>query len=120
MGLLDAHLITEITDVVTAELGTVPHPQLLGPLAPPLPLRTQLGVKQFSLTEGRTAEDEEATKVTTALFPLPLQWLPDRAGLISGIILMGYGIGSFIWTSITTWYINPANLQPDVKIGQDL
>ena len=66
MGLLDAHLITEIIDVVTVELGTVPHPQLLGPLAPPLPLRTQLGVKQFSLTEG--AEDEEATKVTTALY----------------------------------------------------
>ena len=116
--LLDAHLIAEIIDVVTAEFGTVPHPQLLGPLAPSLPLRTQLGVKQFSLTEG--AEDEEATKVTTALFPLPLQWLPDRAGLISGIILMGYGIGSFIWTSITTWYINPANLQPDVKIGEDV
>lgn len=49
-----------------------------------------------------------------------VQWLPRKTGLLTGIILMGNGVGSLVWNTLTTWYINPGNLQPDLKIGEDL
>ncbi|XP_070174116.1 oxalate:formate antiporter-like isoform X3 [Littorina saxatilis] len=47
-------------------------------------------------------------------------WLPEKKGLVMGGILMGYGIGAFMWNGLTTWYINRDNLQPDLKVGVDV
>ncbi|KAK7496088.1 hypothetical protein BaRGS_00012789 [Batillaria attramentaria] len=50
---------------------------------------------------------------------LPHKWLPHKVGLVSGLVLTGYGCGAFAWNQVITWYINPDNLQPDVKDGDD-
>ncbi|KAK7465890.1 hypothetical protein BaRGS_00037542 [Batillaria attramentaria] len=58
------------------------------------------------------------------LYPAPVnivaRWTPSKVGLVSGLILTGYGLGAFLWNFLITWYINPHNLQPDVKIGEDM
>lgn len=41
------------------------------------------------------------------------QWLPHRVGLASGIMVGGYGCGSFIFSPIETLYVNPSNELPD-------
>jgi hypothetical protein len=50
------------------------------------------------------------------LYPAPLEagWshLEDRKGLVSGIIVSGLGIGSFIFGMLTSWLVNPQNLTP--------
>jgi hypothetical protein len=35
------------------------------------------------------------------------QYFPGREGLISGIIIGGFGVGSFIFTYLSTFLINP-------------
>ncbi|XP_070174142.1 oxalate:formate antiporter-like [Littorina saxatilis] len=47
-------------------------------------------------------------------------WVPEKRGLVMGINLMGYGVGSFMWNAMTTWYINGNNLQPDLHAGGDV
>ncbi|ELT92519.1 hypothetical protein CAPTEDRAFT_227457 [Capitella teleta] len=42
-----------------------------------------------------------------------MQWLPERKGLVNGIVLAGFGGGSFIFNQVQTAYINPDNLAPD-------
>nr|KAG5692652.1 hypothetical protein BaRGS_022652 [Batillaria attramentaria] len=58
------------------------------------------------------------------LYPAPIKiaarWLPHKVGLVSGLVLTGYGCGAFAWNQVITWYINPDNLQPDVKDGDDV
>ena len=40
------------------------------------------------------------------------EWLPSRRGLASGIILCGFGFGSFIFGFISTALVNPNNESP--------
>ena len=40
-------------------------------------------------------------------------WFPDNPGLVSGIIIGGYGFGAFIFDNVATKVINPDNLEPD-------
>ncbi|CAH8644947.1 unnamed protein product [Schistosoma bovis] len=42
-----------------------------------------------------------------------VSWFPGRRGLIVGIIVGGFGLGSLIFTPIQTAYINPSNLKVD-------
>ncbi|CAH8659911.1 unnamed protein product [Schistosoma rodhaini] len=42
-----------------------------------------------------------------------VSWFPGRRGLIVGIIVGGFGLGSLIFTPIQTAYINPSNLRVD-------
>ena len=37
-------------------------------------------------------------------------WFPGRMGLISGIIIGGYGLGAFLFDNVATKVINPDNL----------
>ena len=50
------------------------------------------------------------------LYPAPLEagWshLEDKKGLVSGIIVSGLGIGSFIFGMLVSWLVNPSNLTP--------
>jgi hypothetical protein len=48
------------------------------------------------------------------------QWLPSKTGLLAGINLMGYGIGSLMWNTLTTLYINKDNLLPDLSYNHDM
>jgi len=39
-------------------------------------------------------------------------WFPHRKGFVAGIILAGFGIGTFIFNMAQTAYVNPSNLSP--------
>jgi len=41
------------------------------------------------------------------------KWFPKRKGLVNGITVAGYGLGSLIFTHVQTAYLNPLNLSPD-------
>ena len=45
-------------------------------------------------------------------------WFPDKPGLISGIILGGFGFGSLIFDNVLTHLINPGNEKYDEDTGQ--
>ena len=38
------------------------------------------------------------------------EWFPDNKGLVSGIILAGYGFGAFFFGYISTALVNPHDL----------
>lgn len=44
--------------------------------------------------------------------PLKIAWdhYPEKKGLISGIVLAGFGVGSFIFNIVSTLIVNPKNL----------
>ena len=37
-------------------------------------------------------------------------WFPDNPGLVSGVILGGFGVGSLIFDNVLTHVVNPDNL----------
>jgi hypothetical protein len=39
-------------------------------------------------------------------------WFPENPGLVSGLVLGGYGLGTVVFDSISTLIINPNNLKP--------
>lgn len=41
------------------------------------------------------------------------KWLPSQKGLVSGIILTGYGVGGFLFNLLGTKLFNPNNLNPN-------
>lgn len=45
-------------------------------------------------------------------------WFPDNPGLVSGIILGGFGFGSLIFDNVLTHIINPNNEPYDDSTGQ--
>nr|KAG5698602.1 hypothetical protein BaRGS_027113 [Batillaria attramentaria] len=57
-------------------------------------------------------------------YPTPitcaLRWFPDHPGLICGLIFLGFGMGSIIFNQVITFYLNPANLLPDLKQHDDI
>lgn len=44
------------------------------------------------------------------------EWFPDRKGLVNGLIMGGYGFGSFVFGLISTAIANPADLKVSVPI----
>lgn len=51
--------------------------------------------------------------------PLKVGWdhYPNNKGLVSGVIIGGFGLGSFIFGLISTLLINPNNNKPNIKVG---
>ncbi|KAK3095100.1 hypothetical protein FSP39_010342 [Pinctada imbricata] len=45
-----------------------------------------------------------------------MRWLPDKKGLINGIVVAGFGSGAFIFDQIQTAYLNPDNLVTDIEV----
>ncbi|KAI2796203.1 hypothetical protein RDWZM_007405 [Blomia tropicalis] len=41
-----------------------------------------------------------------------MKWFPKRKGLVNGITVAGYGLGSLIFTHVQTAYLNPLNMSP--------
>ena len=42
-------------------------------------------------------------------------WFPERAGLVSGIIIGGFGLGPLIFNNLSLAIINPDNVSIDEK-----
>ena len=49
-------------------------------------------------------------------YMVPMQhgwlWFPDRPGLITGIIIGGFGLGAFVFNFVCTGLVNPDNEKP--------
>lgn len=41
---------------------------------------------------------------------VPMMWFPNNKGLVSGIVVSGFGIGAFIFNQIQTKLVNPDNV----------
>ena len=41
------------------------------------------------------------------------EWFPDNKGLVSGLVVGGYGFGAFIFGFVSTHIANPDNHKPD-------
>ena len=56
------------------------------------------------------------------LVPLVCGWeyFPERRGLVTGIIVGSYGLGSFIFTQVATKIVNPFQELPTIEINKDL
>jgi len=56
---------------------------------------------------------------TNYLIPLVVSWehFPERKGMITGIIIGSYGLGSFIFTRVSTHLVNPDNLKASVSLN---
>lgn len=56
------------------------------------------------------------------MVPLVCSWehFPERKGLISGIIIGSYGLGSLIYTLVAKRIANPDNLNPTIVIDKSL
>ncbi|GAB6029498.1 hypothetical protein CHUAL_005252 [Chamberlinius hualienensis] len=48
-----------------------------------------------------------------ALLSCGMRWFPEKRGLISGIIVAGFGMGTLIFNLVQTSYLNPNNLRPN-------
>jgi OFA family oxalate/formate antiporter-like MFS transporter len=53
--------------------------------------------------------------------PLKICWdhFPNQRGMVSGIIICGFGLGSFIFGIISTILFNPNNIKPSILINKD-
>lgn len=56
------------------------------------------------------------------MVPLVCGWehFPDRKGFITGLIVGAYGLGSFVFTLVSTWIVNPQNEKASIQINEDL
>ncbi|CEM26310.1 unnamed protein product [Vitrella brassicaformis CCMP3155] len=42
-----------------------------------------------------------------------LKWMPNKKGLISGIITAGFGAGALVFNPVQTMFVNPEDVRPD-------
>ena len=45
-------------------------------------------------------------------------WFPDHPGLVSGLIIGGFGVGPLVYDNVFTALINPNNEPQDTETGQ--
>ena len=45
------------------------------------------------------------------------EWFPNNKGLVSGLIVAGYGFGAFFFGFISTGIVNPGNVKVDKEHG---
>jgi hypothetical protein len=55
---------------------------------------------------------------TCYFVPLVCGWeyFPHKKGIVSGVILAGYGFSSFIFAQVSTALVNPEHKNPDVEV----
>ncbi|KAG1683636.1 Oxalate:formate antiporter [Nymphon striatum] len=44
-----------------------------------------------------------------------IRWVPENKGLVSGLIVGGFGLGSLVFTPVQSAFINPNNLSPNAN-----
>ena len=42
------------------------------------------------------------------------EWFPERKGMMTGLIVGGYGFASFIFAFLSTKLVNPNDMKPDI------
>ena len=49
--------------------------------------------------------------------PLKICWdiYPEQKGMVSGVIICGFGVGSFIFSFISTMLVNPLNIKTRIN-----
>ncbi|XP_071165053.1 apicoplast pyruvate carrier 1-like isoform X1 [Mytilus edulis] len=47
------------------------------------------------------------------------KWFPTHKGLVSGLVVAGFGSGAFVFDQIQTVFLNPENKEADLKVGGD-
>lgn len=54
--------------------------------------------------------------------PLVCCWgyFPEHRGKITGVITASYGLGSFFWSQVSTWIVNPGNCGTSIEISENL
>ena len=45
------------------------------------------------------------------------KWFPGRKGLVTGIVVGGFGLGALIFTQVQTAILNPGNKSVDFDTG---
>ncbi|XP_033106179.1 uncharacterized protein LOC117108311 [Anneissia japonica] len=48
-----------------------------------------------------------------------MKWMPEKKGLVNGLVTGGHGIAAVIWNPIETEYINPHNLSPNTSLKEE-
>ncbi|XP_064613994.1 uncharacterized protein LOC135477729 [Liolophura sinensis] len=48
-----------------------------------------------------------------------MRWFPGHKGVVSGIIMAGFGGGAFVFNYLQTEFINPLNLKPDLTVHNE-
>lgn len=50
--------------------------------------------------------------------PLMCGWehFPLHKGLVSGVVIGGFGFGSFIFDLISTYLVNPGDIHPNIEV----
>ncbi|XP_033733057.1 oxalate:formate antiporter-like isoform X2 [Pecten maximus] len=48
-----------------------------------------------------------------------MKWLPDKKGLVNGLVVAGFGGGAFVFDQVQTAYLNPSNLVANKAAGHD-
>jgi MFS family permease len=43
------------------------------------------------------------------------RWEPKRKGLVSGVVLSGFGLSALVFNQVQSALVNPKNLKPDVE-----
>ena len=53
------------------------------------------------------------------MIPMQCVWefYPEKKGLVTGILMSAYGLGSFFYTLISTALVNPNSESPSVESG---
>jgi len=57
--------------------------------------------------------------IYTCPMNIALQYIPHRRGLITGVVIGGYGIGAFVFNFFITGYVNPHDCKPVCPAGGD-
>ncbi|XP_060077328.1 uncharacterized protein LOC132556890 [Ylistrum balloti] len=48
-----------------------------------------------------------------------MKWLPDKKGLVNGLVVAGFGGGAFVFDQVQTAYLNPDNLVANKEVNND-
>ncbi|XP_003723983.2 uncharacterized protein LOC100890289 isoform X2 [Strongylocentrotus purpuratus] len=47
-----------------------------------------------------------------------MKWMPQRKGVVNGLLLAGFGAGPLVFNIVQTLFINPHNLEPDINTNE--
>lgn len=82
----------------------------LGPMLTALTINTRMWYVVF--TYGIISSMGQNIAILPTL-NLPMAWFPKKRGLISGIVVSGFGFGAFVFNQVQTLIVNPNNLGVD-------
>lgn len=79
----------------------------------------QCGLIPFMLTYSAMFGTGIGLAYTAPLVTL-MGWLPNNKGLASGIVVGGFGMGSFLFSFVQKAWVNPSGLAPDLNVNGEM